>query len=387
MFNSPNMKKLVYNVGLMCLLALVCSCKRQKTDAPEEFKYVVTFGESYDKLSWSDMVDSVQYIPLKTPDGAMMGDIKQLVVALNHIYALTQNGVYCFDMDGNTVFKVNQGRAHYEYLNANSISVSDIFLYLFDNYKQRILVLDARDGQFAGELGVPIGGVTAYCLADRILFENYETDSIGRYRLFLKGNDQRIEKGFIKSKEHAEGKWTNNGLLYSSHIRNLAWKIDGIYCIPYLKVVVPSDKALPDDIVSDLVESGQLPRQIQYDTHDVIYYLRYLNECGCFITGMLLSGNGYDYFIHDKVTGKSWVFNPSSLKSLKFWEKLPLSEVSAGDKTCVYTVIDPMYANFGDDGSKPADPKLMDAYNVIHSARKDDNPIIGRFWLKSIQNK
>ena len=380
------MKKLVYNVGIVCLLALVCNCSNDELPT-EDFKYVVTFGESYDTPSWSDMVDSVQYIPLKTPDGALMGDIKQLVVAFNHMYAITQNGVYCFDMDGNTVFKVNRGRAHYEYLNANSISVSDRLLYLFDNYKQRILALDAINGEYCGEMRVPIGGTTAYCLEDRILFENYETDSIGRYRLFLKGNDQHIEKGFVKSKEHAEGKWTNDGLLYSSHIRNLAWKIDGIDCIPYLKVVVPSEKALPDDIVSDLIESGQLPHQVQLDTHGVIYYLRYLNECRDFITGMLLSGNSYDYFIHDKKTGNSWVFNSSSLKSLKVWEKLPLSEVSAGYNNCVFTVINPMYANFGDDGSKPADPKLMDAYNVIRSASKDDNPIIGRFWLKSIQDK
>ena len=364
--------------------ALVCNCRNENAGSPEDFKYVVTYGNSYDKLSWSDMVDSVRYIPLKTPDGAMMGDIKQLVVAFNHMYAITQNGVYCFDMDGNTVFKVNRGRAHYEYLNANSISVSDRLLYLFDNYKQRILALDAINGEYCGEMRVPIGGTTAYCLEDRILFENYETDSIGRYRLFIKGNDQHIEKGFVKSKEHAEGKRTNDGLLYSSHIRNLAWKIDGIDCIPYLKVVVPSEKALPDDIVSDLVETGQLP---QNDTRDVIYYLRYLNECSGFITGMLLSDNYYDYFIHDKKTGNSWVFNPYSLKGLKFWEKLPLSEVSAGYDNCVYTVINPMYAKFGDDGSKPSDPRLLDAYNVIHSSQKDDNPIIGRFWFKSIQDK
>jgi hypothetical protein len=377
------MKKLVYNVGIVCLLALVCNCSNDELPT-EDFKYVVTFGESYDTLSWSDMVDSVQYIPLKTPDGAMMGDIKQLVVAFNHMYAITQNGVYCFDMDGNTVFKVNQGRAHYEYLNANSISVSDRLLYLFDNYKQRILALDAINGEYCGEGKVPVGGITAYCLAGRFLFENYEIDSLGRYRLLKDNNLQHFEKGFIKGKEHGEGKWTNDGLLYSSHIRNLAWKLDGIDCIPYLKVVVPSDKALPDDIVSDLVESGQLP---QNDKRDVIYYLRYLNECSGFITGMLLSDNIYDYFIHDKKTGNSWIFNPYSLKGLKFWEKLPLSEVSAGYDNCVYTVIDPMYAKFGDDGSKPSDPRLLDAYNVIHSSQKDDNPIIGRFWLKSIQDK
>ena len=381
------MKKLVYNVGIVCLLALVCNCRNENAGSPEDFKYVVTYGNSYDKLSWSDMVDSVRYIPLKTPDGAMMGDIKQLVVAFNHMYAITQNGVYCFDMDGNTVFKVNQGRAHYEYLNANSISVSDRLLYLFDNYKQRILMLDAINGQYCGEGKVPVGGRTAYCLAGRFLFENYEIDSLGRYRLLKDKNLQQFEKGFIKSKEHGEGNWTNDGLLYSSHIRNLAWKIDGIDCIPYLKVVVPSDKALPDDIVSDLIETGQLPLQNNYDTSDKIYYLRSMNECSGFITGMLLSENSYDYFIHDKKTGNSWVFNPSSLKSLKVWEKLPLSEISAGYNNCVFTVINPMYANFGDDGSKPADPKLMDAYNVIHSAQKDDNPIIGQFWLKSIQDK
>ena len=74
------MKKLVYNVGIVCLLALVCNCSNDELPT-EDFKYVVTFGESYDTLSWSDMVDSVRYIPLKTPDGALMGDIKQLVVA------------------------------------------------------------------------------------------------------------------------------------------------------------------------------------------------------------------------------------------------------------------------------------------------------------------
>jgi predicted nucleic acid-binding protein len=41
-------------------------------------------------------------------------------------------------------------------------------------------------------------------------------------------------------------------------------------------------------------------------------------------------------------------------------------------------------AILGGVGNEPTEEKFRKAYNVINSIKKDDNPIVARFWLKRL---
>ncbi|HOD68616.1 MAG TPA: 6-bladed beta-propeller [Bacteroidaceae bacterium] len=126
------MRKTFFNAGLLFCLAMVCSCNKSRPEYAVDFEHNIIMGDTLDVPSWSSLVDSVCYIPLKTDDNAIMDEVEQLVVKDNLIYVLA-NGVYCFDMEGNCKFKIaNRGRARNEYTEATTFSVSDGNVCLYD---------------------------------------------------------------------------------------------------------------------------------------------------------------------------------------------------------------------------------------------------------------
>ena len=141
------MKKSFSKLALLCLLALTTGCKNTNPDSISEFKYDITMTELTEP-SWYDLVDSVSYITLKSPDGTAMGEIKQLIVNDDRIYVLA-DGFYCFDMQGNCLFKqTSKGRARNEFMDATSMSVSDGQLFIFDRIQNKGLFFEARTGRY-----------------------------------------------------------------------------------------------------------------------------------------------------------------------------------------------------------------------------------------------
>ena len=113
------MKKTIFNIGLLCCLSVI-SCNKTKPEDATEFEYTINMGDTLDIPSWDKMIDSVSYIVLKTDDNAIMGEVEQMVVKDELIYILA-NGIFCFDLDGNCKFKINnRGRARNEFIDAIS---------------------------------------------------------------------------------------------------------------------------------------------------------------------------------------------------------------------------------------------------------------------------
>ena len=125
------MKRTFSSLTLLWLLALTISCNHSNPNDVSEFKYNITMTELTEP-SWYDLVDSVSYITLKSPDNTAMGEIKQLIVNNDRIYVLA-DGFYCFEMEGNCLFKqTTKGRARNEFIDASSMSVSDGLLFIYD---------------------------------------------------------------------------------------------------------------------------------------------------------------------------------------------------------------------------------------------------------------
>ena len=140
------MKKSFSALAMLCLIAMITGCNSTNPESVSEFKYNITMTELTEP-SWYDLVDSASYITLKSPDGTVMGEIKQLIVNDDRIYVLA-DGFYCFDMQGDCLFKqTSKGRARNEFIDASSMSVSDGLLFLYDRMQYKGLFFDALTGK------------------------------------------------------------------------------------------------------------------------------------------------------------------------------------------------------------------------------------------------
>lgn len=384
------MKKSFSALTLLCLFALTIGCNNNP-DSTSEFKYNITMTE-LSEPSWYDLVDSVSYITLKSSDGTVMGEIKQLIVNDDRIYVLA-DGFYCFDMEGNCLFKQTaKGRARNEFMDASSMSVSDGQLFLYDKMQYKGLFYNALTGQYISSVNTTVYGRAGYCIGNYIIINNLNDGDDHRFKVLSKKSPENVLTGFFTGKEHLSiirvtETWSNDdGLIYSSYRRDLAWKITGHDCIPYISVTVPEDSRLPDQVIDDMIESGLIsPRG--NEGADYIYGLSEIKECDGFIMGRLNYEKRFIYFISDKKSGNSRFFK---YPTKEVWQQLPIDEsVCAGYKDCICAIVSPenillLKSILGGIGNEPAQEKFRQAYNAINALTENDYAIVARIWLKTL---
>jgi hypothetical protein len=384
------MKKSFYTLVLFCLIALTVGCNNTNPDSVSEFKYNITMTE-LSEPSWYDLVDSTSYITLKSPDGTVMGEIKQLIVNDDRIYVLA-DGFYCFDMEGNCLFKQTaKGRARNEFIDASSMSISDGLLFLYDRMQYKGLFFDAQTGQYISSVSSTVKGSAGYHLGDYIIINNFNDGDDHKFKILSKENPENVLTGFFAGKEHLSSirgtiSWVDDGLIYTSYRRNLAWKMTGSECIPYISITVPEDKKLPDQLIDDMIENGLISPKGN-DGSDYTYGLSEIKECDGFITGKLNDEKTFIYFIFDKKSGNSRFFK---YPAKEVWQQLPIDEsVCAGYKDCICTVVNPenvllLKSILGGIGNEPTQEKFRQAYDATNALTDNDYAIVARIWLKAL---
>jgi len=384
------MKKSFYTLVLFCLIALTVGCNNTSPDSVSEFKYNITMTE-LSEPSWYDLVDSTSYITLKSPDGTVMGEIKQLIVNDDRIYVLA-DGFYCFDMEGNCLFKQTaKGRARNEFIDASSMSISDGLLFLYDRMQYKGLFFDAQTGQYISSVSSTVKGSAGYHLGDYIIINNFNDGDDHKFKILSKENPENVLTGFFAGKEHLSSirgtiSWVDDGLIYTSYRRNLAWKMTGSECIPYISITVPEDKKLPDQLIDDMIENGLISPKGN-DGSDYTYGLSEIKECDGFITGKLNDEKTFIYFIFDKKSGNSRFFK---YPAKEVWQQLPIDEsVCAGYKDCICTVVNPenvllLKSILGGIGNEPTQEKFRQAYDATNALTDNDYAIVARIWLKAL---
>ena len=375
---------------LLCLIALTTGCKSTNPESVSEFKYNITMTELTEP-SWYDLVDSASYITLKSPDGTVMGEIKQIIINDDRIYVLA-DGFYCFDIEGNCLFKQTaKGRARNEFIDASSMSVSDGLLFLYDRMQYKGLFFDALTGQYVSSVSSTVNGRAGYHLGNYIIINNLNDGDDPRFKILPKENPENVLTGFFAGKEHLSSirgttSWVDDGLIYTSYRRNLAWKMTGQECVPYISITVPEDKKLPDQLIDDMIEAGTISPQ-GYEASDFTYGLSEIKECDGFITGRLNDENTFIYFVFDKNSGNSRFFK---YPAMEVWQQLPIGEsVCAGYKDCICTVISPenvqlLKSILGGIGNEPTQEKFRQAYDEINTLTENDYAIIACIRLKAL---
>lgn len=384
------MKRTFSKLTLLWLLALTISCNHSNPNDVSEFKYNITMTE-LSEPSWYDLVDSVSYITLKSPDNTAMGEIKQLIVNNERIYVLA-DGFYCFDMEGNCLFKqTTKGRARNEFMDASSMSISDGLLFIYDRMQHKGLFFNALTGQYISTLNTTVYGQAGYCKGDYVIINNLNEGDEARFIVFSKKDPENVLKDFFSGKEHLSYirgtvSWVDDGLIYSSYRRDLAWKMTGKECIPYISITVPKEQKMPDQLIDEMIDNGTISPQ--GDVRGIYTYgLSEIKECDGFITGQLNDGKSFIYFIFDKDSGKSRFLK---YPAKEVWQQLPIGEsVCASYKDCICNIVNPesvllLKSILGNIGKEPTQEKFRQAYNAINALTENDYAIVARIWLKGL---
>ena len=379
------MLKVLNSSIILAFIALVCGCNSASKNAKNDFKYQITMTELVEP-SWYDLVDSVSYITLKSPDATPMGEISQIIVNDDRIYVLA-DGFYCFDMNGKCLFKQTaKGRARNEFADATSMSVSDGQLFIYDKMLYKGLLYDALSGRYISTVNFEQYVRLAYSYDDCYICQPFmnEGPDNARFNISSKEKPDQLLTGHFYEKEHEVNirgteTWSNDdGLFYTSYRRNLAWKMKGTECIPYIKVTVPQDQTLPDQIIEEMIEEARIS-PVNYES-DYIYGLSYITECDDFITGRLTDNHKYIYFIYDKGTGHSKFFY--NTQETEPWQLLPMYErPSTGHSDCIYTICaadNILYIKslLGSLGNEPVNEKYRREYDICNSLTDNDYAVV-----------
>lgn len=108
----------------------------------------------------SDLIDSIEYVPLRTPHEFPVDVILSVEVTDNNIYVLDkQQLLYRFERNGSFLNLIgNKGEGPEDYLNAVDFEIDEEkeIVYLFDNYRKKIVSYHVT-GKFLQSLSVPEG--------------------------------------------------------------------------------------------------------------------------------------------------------------------------------------------------------------------------------------
>lgn len=391
--NTYKMKKFFVYIIFFCCPFFWGSCNKTQPEDAVDFKYEITMGDTLDTPSWYSLVDSVCYIPLKTDEKTIMGEVEQMIVKDDLIYILA-NGVYCFDLSGNIKFKIaNRGRARNEFIEATTLSVSDGYLCLYDKMKGKEIYYDAYTGKYIEDVETPVGGRKVYVLGDNLIMDDVQSEGrkYTRFKVYSKKRLNREKAGYFSEKEH-EGSirgtvsWSNDGIIYSSYLRNIAWKMNGKECVPYVRLIIPEDKRLSNKVINGMITDKMISTK-EYNVSDAIYGLSYLAECNSFISGRLTYANSFLFFIYDKETGNARFFK--SIPKIEPWQNIPIGQCTTGEDNYMYSIVTSESFLFakklsGTIGVEPTEKMFREAYNVMNSVKTDDNPVVARFKLKRL---
>lgn len=193
------MNKILFIIGIFCLF----SCK--PTKHPN-----ISISNNH-SLEWNmqkikpakDIIDSIQYIPIKNHPNGLFGDVQKIYFNDNKIVVFDEkkaNGVFIFNNNGDFLFRVgNKGGGPGEYSILKNIDVNGKYIYLLANAQKKILIFD-MDGNFIEEKKLPFH---AHDLAimnngDMLFTYHYPNKKENAYRIMITDSNFKIKEELYK---------------------------------------------------------------------------------------------------------------------------------------------------------------------------------------------
>lgn len=106
----------------------------------------------------SDLVDSITFLPLDDCDEGMLTGVDKVRIVDEYIYLgdFHTNKILVFDKEGEYQYKIDaKGPGPAEYVSIKSFTVDSNYIYIVDNWSQRMLLYNRINGSFVKSMKLP----------------------------------------------------------------------------------------------------------------------------------------------------------------------------------------------------------------------------------------
>ena len=369
------------NIAFLFVLFLIFGCNSYDRVDPEYTN--IEIEEIQDSVSFDDVIEDYQYIPLSQENGFVIGEVDQVVINNDKVY-VASNGVFCYDLKGNPIFKItNKGNAKSEYMKCTSISVQNGILYCYDNAKMTIHKYDSSTGKFIDNIDVPASMKDIYRIGDIFVLDN-----IGISSEFYEGDARMLTCEQFSTKPITEDlfddqykflikdqvSYNSESVLFLDYFNNDVYRIDEKGCFKKYSVDFPEE--LPENIKSSLIKERLL------STENNQYHYGLTCENDNFVAGQVVEGGAITFF-YNKRTKSYMAFHGYVSKKYQ-WGPLTFNGV-CGD--FFYKIVNPesiAIANellgFGDP--LPKNHPDYQKQKVLLNNKLNDNPILVLYKIK-----
>lgn len=387
------MKSTLINVywALFVVLCLVgCVSNTSKNNVEEECTELI-IPEIKDSVCFSDVIEEYQYIPLSKKDGYTIGEISQVIISDGKIY-ISSDGVFCFDMKGNPLFRINEkGNKKSEIMKGTSISIEDGILYLYDEAKRVIHKYNSQNGKFIENISLPEAVKGIFKIKEGFIAETFSCTSefyegVARFLAydnsdFSNGPQKKyLSDDLYNFPIYGQVTFNNANVLFSDYFNNKVYKIDNNGCSLSYHITFNGNSTLPSNVINEMIAN----RNLIAENNDYQYGLIDMYENQDFFVGDIQGG------IRCKV-----IYNKKSNNSVAFkrfysssrYQMAPYKFVGANNGYFIHIIptevimICKNTCGFGE--ILPSDNPDFEKQRILMNCNADENPIIALYKFKN----
>jgi len=377
-----------YSFLILIIFIFVVGCDSSvHSDIDTTLNKTILIHNIEDSTNIDDIIEDYRLVPLSNRNDFLLSEIKQIVIFEDNIYVLS-DGVFCFNMQGNPIFKIiDKGHKKSELGHVSSISVQDSTLYVYDDTKQVIHLYNYKTGVFIENIDVPVAENNIFRIKKCFLVDNFGFPSD-----FYDGKDRFLScKGFKSQPDNAylnedlyktliEGQVTYNNthILFSDYYNNKVFRIDDKGCYLAYTVKYENANTLSASLINEMVNNGET------FTNDSKYQYGLVNvyENDNYIVGQSYQGI-YCNFIHNKKANYSIAFKKYYSKIFHLFPYTFLG-VYKDYFFCVFLPEEILAANevYGFGDLLPSNNPNYKNQQVLMKFKENDNPIIALYKFK-----
>lgn len=130
-------------IKLLCVV-LLFGCGRTNSEKNDCIQINLPLSREESTIKLSEVVDSIQYIPLETQNQCLIGNVDKLISISNGCYLVVDkeisSSVYIFDQNGFFLKKIGtKGIGKGEYITIGDVACDNYHIYIWDNSNRKIL--------------------------------------------------------------------------------------------------------------------------------------------------------------------------------------------------------------------------------------------------------
>lgn len=154
-------------IKLLCLI-LLSGCGQVKSDKDDYTRIDLPLSREENMMNLSEVVDSIQYIPLETHDECLIGNVDKLIPTSDDCFLVVDkdiaSSVYLFDQNGSFLRKIGtKGIGKGEYVTIEDVVCDSEYIYIWDSSSKRVLKYSMK-GDYVSSLAFDYVAYSMSCI-------------------------------------------------------------------------------------------------------------------------------------------------------------------------------------------------------------------------------